>query len=108
MDINNNDTDEVVSTPINPPRLHVVSQSQHLSDGNTQLDDTYSFYTCDDQFSGYQSPLITDGVYGDNIVDTSIPSPSHILRQQYLASEPKITPVSIRQTTNAIQESSSM
>ena len=76
MEVNNNDTDEVVSTPINPPRLHVVSQSQHQDDDNTQHDDTYSFYTCDDHLSGYQSPLITDDVYGDNIIDTSIPSPS--------------------------------
>ena len=50
MEFNNNDNDAVVSTPINPPRVNIVSQSQHASVATqdatqdaTQQDDSYSF-----------------------------------------------------------------
>ena len=84
MEFNNNDNDEVVSTPINPPRVNIVSQSQHLSvatqDANqdaTQQDDSYSFFTCNDHGSGYQSPVINNGD-GDDVsveVVATVPSP---------------------------------
>ena len=86
MEFNNNDNDAVVSTPINPPRVNIVSQSQHASVATqdatqdaTQQDDSYSFFTCDDH--DYQSPVINDDDDVSVEVIAAVPSPDFNRRE---------------------------